>query len=237
MKLDDVLEAVSISKDLKTKFLARLTTPRRKGWAATDTSGVYSVVYLGDKNVTKVNQWSDVLRKDPYFQYASFVYANHLAESNPYFPRISAIKLARAPGRIESEDANYHIVMERLIPTATIPIEDLMDSARRMFREDIVDREFGRSNNSAVQRNVIREMLGAFMQNEYITQYRGGDNITDPQLTEAMDIIQKLIDENDRAGEKVDLYWDLHSSNFMFRLDGEGFYQLVITDPLGSKST
>lgn len=227
MKLKDLEEAVSVSKNMKFTDIPALKDVNNNNILG---AGVFStVVQTADKKLVKKQAEPDEgLKKDAYFQYAQFVYVNHLAQENPYFPKIQEIRMDSEP-YVGLDDIRYHVIMERLIETDKMKVNDLKNVIRKIFTKDAINdwETFEDEDSIHSLGDNMEILLGAFESGGELTRWFGKENIKDQKLIEAMDIIQKLISLNRKRGFR----WDLHSGNFMFRKTATG-YQMVLSDPI-----
>lgn len=162
---------------------------------------------------------------DPYYDWVKAIAP--YAKSNPYLPRVYVANNNKdKTGALKPE---YE--MEKLFDYKTVPInvlynllynESLDYDAEELYVNDL--KRLIKSGNYSAEE--IHE-LGARKIWFRTLRYMIANVRKDPQIQEALDIIDKLVAE--RGYRK-----DLHSGNFMIRSTSIG-PQIVITDPIAHK--
>lgn len=172
--------------------------------------GSFAYVYADDvpdkqDEVTRLSSSA----QDSTTLYLNAVYNAKSLRANPYLPRVKASSTANGV---------QTFVMERLVPFTADAMRSpllLEATARRMF----TDKAVNESMVSTEMVNVIPQLLSK------VLVYDKFDIVADPQLHEALTLIQEVSDQDDR------IVTDIHYNNIMWRITGTA-PQLVITDPL-----
>lgn len=212
----------TIHKDIKSnkELPIKHNTKRDKD---TIESGVFSKVNNDKNDPFTVNKHSkeqrsnyyskkpvDVKSQDGYWDYIENISKNDELKSNPFLPRIYAIRSLKDDHGNRKLSAN----IERLVNAVQIENEDpdmLADYISTIVDTDSTPKSFNLT---------LIEYLAKILQ---IAAARGNyTNIKNDQLKEALAFIHEM----------SEFFWlDIHSGNIMFRRTKYGI-QLVITDPL-----
>jgi len=161
---------------------------------------------------------------DASYTYLYTIVRRNLAESNTYFPRVKKI--------VNIKDKKGYIlpkfIMEKLYQAEDFEPEDLYNLGNRLFtnfqhrlpKKDIDDLDSYALND-------------AFSKSIKATYRKTGiQEIRDPKLEQALDLIRNIVDSNRDKG----FVFDMHARNFLFRPVPGALPELVITDPIAADS-
>lgn len=207
--IEDLIEPEELPRPVSTPF--NLTKLGRRSQDSS-SGGAYAQGTADPQDPSmyrKKSRMPSILRNDAYYQYIKAT--RPYVDSNPFFPRVYKIIMKRDPvGYVKPE---FHI--EKLHDS------DAVDS----YYDDKLDEILFRKYASAEGRQEFHGRSFMRLLSRAIIAYEAKELIKDPKLIEAIELIQKVKESNDKFS------FDLHSGNIMFRLGSTG-PELVFTDPI-----
>lgn len=222
MKLIEIFDTTFKPRNIKQSFDRDAAESKRNDLQWGDSGNGYSsIVKKLANDPFQVRKTSNVPREnleetDGYYAYIKAIADGKLAQSNPYFPRVSQVKTYTDKNGLQQFKAD----LETLIEPTELSVEELMFAGKKMYNdfEQQVERYGNKFEDS--KEKIIYTLVQLIEDSLYKRSY-----IKDPLLIQVVDLIDSLL----RKYKRLEL--DMNMGNIMFRRGSNGV-QSVITDPL-----
>jgi hypothetical protein len=221
MRLDEIVDTNFKTTELPSAFDKDEMRREKDKNRSDKSSGAYAKVDVGDDEpFTAKKKYHEPMKdvvQDAYYVYIKTIADQHLAEKNPYFPRVYDVEIEKD----SSGEVRPIFRMETLTSASEFDDKTLYALGDKIFNH--FERMLPTESPSSYQlRYSIAHAMTRIMANESY------DRIKDSKLESALKFIKNLVDKNEN------FRLDLHFENFMIRPTSHG-PQLVLTDPVANQ--